>query len=707
MTEIRLGLVLLRRGGLAAVGRLLGVAAGAALATVVIAGLTSLPAIFDGLSARTKAATAIEDPSSTLLGRSLDGTLEGEFVTRVVLAGTGAPPPGIAAIPADGQAFVSPALAKLINDDPLVATRFPQHIVGTIAPAGLIDPSQLLAYIGVPSSALSDPATPISFGSRSADPGGSKQVLAVIVAGCMFVLLPVLGFSATSARLSARVRDQRLAALRLVGMSRQRVRLVNAVEPGLGALLGGVVGVGLWAHFQPPLGRRGIGGFGWFASDAPMSPLRAFAIMVASSVVAVAVATFSANRAIDEPLTERRSASGDTKIVWRAAVLGAGVCALVVAAWRAGRGVDRGTYWLLLLGSLAAVVGVSLAHPLLSRLLAKLIDGRESTVRLLASRRLRYQHAATSRILTGVLLATFAIGLSQGLIAVIGAADWQSDDAEPIRLVSTTVERAVLADLPGVDGLVANVMLPSRDFAMAATCDDLRALTGGTLAGCPETRPIELVAAGATPQHPEIPTVEVDWPSEISSYMRSNVRGLVVAPRTEGASPTASWWIRVEPGEASQFEAALQGLDPTTGAGDYTDDRRLAQLLLAVVTVGVAASFGLGLASVVMSGADIAIERRRLDANVIALGVPATVLRRTQFVVTTLPVALSVTAAAIVGSLAGYTYRRAGAIDGHAPFPWGTTFAAASVGVLGALLAGAVSYALTPTGLRDEHTRSE
>lgn len=707
MIELRLGLVLARRGGWATFARLCGVAIAAALAALVVAGIVSLPAIFDGLAERTKAASVIDDPASSLLGRSLDSTLDDDLLTRVVLAGVGAPPPGISAIPADGQAFVSASLASRIANDPSVAARFPQQIVGTITPEGLTEPDQLLAYIGVPSSSLSDPATPIAFGSTTASVGGAKQVLAIIVAGCLFLLLPVLGFIATAARLSARARDQRLAALRLIGLSKRQVRLVSAVEPGTGGLVGGALGVGLWTRLQPSLGRHGIGDFGWFATDAPMTLVRAVAIVVGLSTLAVAVSTFAANRAIDEPLAERRAASGNTRIAWRCVVLAVGVAALVVAAQRASTGVDRGTYWLLLVGGGMAVVGVSLAHPVVSRLLATVIDRRNGPVHLLTSRRLRHQHAATSRILTGVLLATFAIGLSQGLIAAMNTADWQSDEAEPIRALSTNVGRTDLAGLPGVEGMVGTVMLPSRDFAMTATCEDLRALAGVPLTDCPDTRPIELVTAGQALEHSDTPAVEVTWPADVSPYMRSNLHGLVVAPDTEGSTPTGNWWIRVDPNQANQFEGALQGLDPTTTAGDNPDDPRLAHLLEAVVTIGVATSLVIGLASIVLAGADVALERRRLDANIIALGVPAKVLRRTQFAVSAFPVALSVVLAAIAGSLAGYTYRRGGDPDGQAPFPWGTTLTASAIGVFGALLAGIVGYALTPTHLRDEDTRSE
>jgi hypothetical protein len=707
MTEFRLGLTLISRGGWPAVGRVVAMSLGVALVAFIATGLSALPGIFEGKNSRAERAAIFEHPTSSLFGSVIESTIGDKIVTKVVLAGDGTPPPGVADVPAAGEAYVSPALASLIARDPNAAQRFPKHISGLVANDGLIDPNQLLAYVGVPVEAFAGERRPVRFGTDTALlVSGSKQAFAIIIAGSLFILIPAVGFLTTSARLSARARDQRLAAMRLIGMTKQQVRRVNAVEPALAALVGGALGAWLWGVTQSWLGRRSVGGFSWFASDASTPMWRASIIVISTTIVAVAVATTAANNAIDEPLRERRSEGGDARIVWRCIVLAAGVMALVVAAKRAADGVDRTTYWLLLLGGAAAVAGVSLAHPALSRLLSRAVNPAAGPTSLLTSRRLRHQHAGTSRILTGVLLATFAIGMSQGLITAMTSSVW-NNNAEPVRAVRTSVDRERLAAFPGVDGLVGTLMMPDGSSAMTGSCEELRNLTGAALETCPPLRPIELIGSGGVSRYPEAFAVQVDWPADLSPYMRANLQRLVVAGDATEATPTSNWWIRIDPAQTDAFEAALQGVDPLTSAGDYPDDPGLAHLLLAVVTAGVAASFLLGLASVAMAAADNAIERRRLDANIIALGIPARTLQRVQFAVTFLPVALTVVLAAFAGSLAGYVYRRGGSIDGSVPLPWTTAIAAATIGLVGAAIAGAISYAITPTTVNDSDLRAE
>ncbi|MBA2639270.1 MAG: hypothetical protein H0U77_04615, partial [Nocardioidaceae bacterium] len=75
------------------------------------------------------------------------------------------------------------------------------------------------------------------------DDASMRNLLAAVVT---VVAMSVLVMVASVARLSAGVRDRRLAGLRLLGLTPARTRVVAAVESGAGAVVGGVLGLGLF-----------------------------------------------------------------------------------------------------------------------------------------------------------------------------------------------------------------------------------------------------------------------------------------------------------------------------------------------------------------------------------------------------------------------------------------------------------------------------
>ena len=68
----------------------------------------------------------------------------------------------------------------------------------------------------------------------------------VLGVGAVGLLIPVLVFVAVSTRLAAARREERFAALRLVGATPRQVTTVAAVEAGLAALAGTLVGFALF-----------------------------------------------------------------------------------------------------------------------------------------------------------------------------------------------------------------------------------------------------------------------------------------------------------------------------------------------------------------------------------------------------------------------------------------------------------------------------
>jgi hypothetical protein len=170
-------------------------------------------------------------------------------LTRIFMArGTRAaePPPGLKAVPARGEVFVSPRLHELLRAEPGLAQRLPGRETGLIGRGGLARPEELFAYVGVGRDDLSD-GWPFSGFGQSWAPTKTVEtstldILRFTMAG--IVLLPLAVFLSVCARLSAAERSRRLAALRLLGMSAKGVQRVNAAETVAAAVLGALLGLG-------------------------------------------------------------------------------------------------------------------------------------------------------------------------------------------------------------------------------------------------------------------------------------------------------------------------------------------------------------------------------------------------------------------------------------------------------------------------------
>lgn len=718
MNSLALGWRLARRSWRESFGRTASMALGMMLAGFGGAAIIGLPAIFDGKNDRREAvamappaellqADQTTDPDLTswpLLGRQIQEQVGEHGITRIVLAGEGELPPGVAVLPLPGEVVMSPALARLAATDPLLARRFPQQRVGTIADTGLIDPGDLVAYVGTePDERL----FPTSFGTADLGPiTGTAEVRIVMVLATAFLALPAAAFLITSSRLSARARDQRLASLRLLGLSRRAVRTVNAVETAVVAGVGSALGCLLWAVAQPWVGRRGVGGFTWFAGDSPIRLTSTLLIIIVSVIGAVAVATVTTNDAVDEPLATGRQATPSVRVAWRAVVLLAGVAMLLAAKFI---GVEQEVlfFMLLFVGGLTAATGTALATPVVSRAIGTwLSSAGAGTTRMLVARRLRHEPSAAGRVLTGVLMATFALGVGHGVIGAFRDASGSTiEDATSI--IDADLSAEELAALPGVVVALPQVTVSqatadspdsgspdsgSPDTGWAATCEQLSLLLGQPFPTCVDDKVFELVFAGQPPSY-GVPVFEAPFPTDSSSA----ITGLIVPPSQASIDAVTGWTVRTDPSLRDEFGAALVEADPVAFAGNWPDDN-LADLVAAVITAGAIAAFTIGLAAVAVATADRSIERRALDANLLAVGIPGRILRRAQLWTVSLPVALTVTVAAVVGTLAGHVYRQAGS-DIALGFPWPVALLASGAGLAGAALAGTLAFFLAQTRL--------
>jgi len=126
---------------------------------------------------------------------------------------------------------VSPALRDLLTTPlgKLLRPRLPGRIAGTVSSTGLLYPEELVAYSGVaPGSLPSDAIRAVAFGHRQ-EPGGPVSLVLklLVLIAALGLLVPILVFIATSTRLSAALRERRIAAIRLVGATPTEVDMLR------------------------------------------------------------------------------------------------------------------------------------------------------------------------------------------------------------------------------------------------------------------------------------------------------------------------------------------------------------------------------------------------------------------------------------------------------------------------------------------------
>ncbi len=276
---IRFGLRLTLNGGREAAARLViiagAVALGVGVLLTIVAGIDAVNTqnaryawLETGREATdlTPATPAATDPAWWHLSAD---EFRGNEIGRVDVAGTGPdspvparhPPP-----PGPGQYYASPAMADLLRSTPPseLGDRYPGQLVGTIGSAGLPAPDSLIIVVGrgVDELAAMPGASQVTSISTTPPNGcngqcyrvgidseGMDLVLAVVAGALLF---PVLIFIGTATRLAAARRDQRFAALRLVGATPGQVSVISAVESTVAAGIGVAAGFGLFYALRPP-----------------------------------------------------------------------------------------------------------------------------------------------------------------------------------------------------------------------------------------------------------------------------------------------------------------------------------------------------------------------------------------------------------------------------------------------------------------------
>src|ERR1700751_1766238 len=258
---------------------------------------------------------------------------QGQTITRLDVAalGSGAPvPPGIARLPAPGEYYASPALAALLRAVPAaeLGDRFPGRLAGTIGHPALNGTNDLVIYIGYTPAALK--AVPGTSWVTSIATVPPPEVFTsffryAFLVGVLAVLFPMLVLISTATRLAADRREERFAALRLVGGAPANIRVIASVEAMVSAFLGAAGGTVIFLLVRPALAGAALIGTPYFESDLTPAAWGYLALLVGVPVTAAVAALISLRRVQISPLGVSRRARPKPPTFWRLAPLALGV----------------------------------------------------------------------------------------------------------------------------------------------------------------------------------------------------------------------------------------------------------------------------------------------------------------------------------------------------------------------------------------------
>ena len=499
---IRLGLRLSLNGGKEAMVRVFvtaaAVALGVGLLLAALAGGNGLNAQTDRGAWLDSAAQASR-PTSTSDGlwwlSSVD-QFGSQAIDRVDVAAAGpnAPvPPGIAHLPGPGEYYASPALTTLIASQPAneLRDRFPGRQIGTIGAAALPSPNSLIVVIGHTATQLSRAPGAVEVGAIQRTPancyacqnpvGSGPDLQWILAGGAVFLLLPVLILIATASRLSAARREERFAAMRLVGATPRQISVVSAVEAVVAALAGVAVGFALFFAFRSLLYHVPFTGAPFAPGDLSLNGIDIVLVVIGVPVAAVVSALVALRRVQISPLSVNRRASSRPPRIVRIIPLLAGIAVLAYFDAHGKPGSNGGQLLELLVGFVLLVVGLVLAGPWFTTAGSRLMAKRASRpATLIAGRRLLDNPKAAFRFISGLVIALFVASALIGALSSIatvsssgGGTAGKDTLAEPFCSFSTSncpasaqvpsVPGQVLAELhatPGVRGVAVVHQVP-------------------------------------------------------------------------------------------------------------------------------------------------------------------------------------------------------------------------------------------------------
>ncbi|MEU4531859.1 ABC transporter permease [Micromonospora ureilytica] len=669
---IRFGLRLVLAGGREALTRLIVIAAAVAIGSGLL--LTTLAGVNAVNAQLTRYASMYPNASAgdadPLWWSNRQDYFHGKQIIRIDVAATGstAPTPvGIPSTPGPGEYYASPAFRELLANHPAdqLGDRYPGRDLGTVGPAALTSPDTLLVIAGgTPDQVgkLPNAQQVTRVGDSPALPEATVNLILGVIAGGL--LFPVLIFIGTATRLSAARREQRFAAMRLVGATPRQISMVAAVEAAAAAVAGTAVGFGLFYAFRDPLASIPFTGMPFFPSDMSLGVLDLLMVALGVPAGAALAAQVSLRRVRISPLGVTRRVTPRAPRAYRLIPMVLGVAVLLFAIGFRPETSD-GQAAVFLPGLLLIMVGLVFAGPWLTMVGARVMAryaNRPAT--LIAARRLADNPKAGFRAISGIMLALFVTSVAVGVITTIianrGPAPIGSTDAGTVTTVfdekASSVPDTLFAELRAITGVRSataireNPLVTDSGEVGVIACTDLPSAYGR----CADGASVIEVPFGLS-RWRETASPATVWPA--ASLTLDELQRLPVGAIVVGTDGSAAAVERTRTELEVAFPTFWTGPNvPGDFESDFANTMRGWEQLANVIIVASLALGGCSLAVSVIGGLT---ERRRPFSLLRLSGAPVRTLRRVVALESAVPM-LAVAAVAIgMGLLAAHLFLRA------------------------------------------------
>lgn len=678
--------------------RALAQVAAIAVATVAVLGLLAAPGVLDARQDRADARQPLSGVGD-VRARNLVESWDGTPVTRVLVAasrsaGVTGLPPGVDRLPAPGEALASPNLLTLIHREPRASGLLSgAQVIGTVGPSGLVAPGELFAYIGVSSTRSLLPVA--SFGAEALPVTADSQVtLAVLYLIGLLVWVPALILVMVTSRYGARLNEERLRLLILLGVRAGRLRVLAAVEAVILAAAGCALGAVTFAILNGRVQSLPVRGVSWYAVDVEVSWAQVTLLTLLAVAVAGVVAFTSGGPA--EAMSTRAALGGSRTHLASLGLLALGCTALLVLFLAAAVLTPAVVFRVLVILLAAVAVGIPLGLPaLVQRLARRWVAEPRGARATLAARWLEYSPGSSSRLVAGVGAAVLALCLALPFVSLLSARSPTALDhlrqAGGTTLLVGGLEGRVrpseLSAIGGVDRVVPVVTLHTPGGrsvrAIVASCGELVELSGSPVE-CPETpawlatsQSIGRFVGGAAPTvsgsgaRVELPRDDVRVTVDIHPLMSG---WLLLPPGSAG--PTEDRGVREalvysrHAEDVDQITAAVVGLVPTAevdaGYLGWANQPQRFATPVRLVTAGLVVGIAIAALAVLVAALSDGRERMRNARVLTVLGAGSRVARQALATAAAAPGLLGVSVAVAVGAGAAMVMSR---VDERAAVP--------------------------------------
>ncbi|HUB94150.1 MAG TPA: FtsX-like permease family protein [Verrucomicrobiae bacterium] len=437
----RLGLQLVLKSGREALVRLVLTTLAVAIGVTLLLGVLADYHAFQKTSARpswesTTGTTVTSLPSTTpkaMLWNYSENIYKGQFIEQLNIAALGPNAPillGIPKLPGPGQFYASPALAHLLQTVPKseLGDRFPGTQVGTIGEAALSFPTELAIFDGyTPNRLVRQQGTvEVTQIATAAQLQGTTNIYKEAFGiGALAVLFPLLILINTATRLSAARREERYAAMRLIGATPRQINIVASVDAIAGALFGAVLGSIIFLLARPAIANIALSGVKFFPNYVTPTIWGYVGMIVCVPIAAAIASLISLRRVQISPLGVSRKATPPKPGIWRLLPLVAGIVLFPYAASQVSKHTanGNGSPNLLFIGFVLIMVGIVLGGSWLTMQVTRMLARfARSAPALLAARRLSDNPKGAFRTVSGLVLAVFVGTVVSILVPAINQA---------------------------------------------------------------------------------------------------------------------------------------------------------------------------------------------------------------------------------------------------------------------------------------------